>query len=294
MNKILIIGFGSIGERHFKILNKIVEDIKIITNRKIKNLNIIKFTFSDILKYNPDYIIISSSTENHYKHLKKINKIVSNKVILIEKPLFAKKIKNNIALNNKVFVGFNMRFNPIIIYLKKYFSQKNKIALTVNLYCGSYLPNWRKNIPYSKSSSASATGGGVIKDLSHEIDFLSWIFGDIKIKNIDSLKLSNLKIQSKDFANISGFCKKTYFNMMLNYFSRLDHRYLIIDCNNETIHVDLISKNIRIFKDKNARTISLKFHRNKSYELMHESILKNDFSNLCSYNQAIKYLKIYG
>ena len=82
--------------------------------------------------------------------------------------------------------------------------------------------------------------------------------------------------------------------MMLNYFSRLDHRYLIIDCNKETIHVDLINKNIRFYKDKNAKTINLKFHRNKSYELMHESILKNDFSNLCSYNQAIKYLKLYG
>ena len=164
----------------------------------------------------------------------------------------------------------------------------------MNLYCGSYLPNWRINIPYYKSSSASIKGGGVIRDLSHEIDFISWIFGDIKIKYINSLKLSKLKIQSNDFANISGFCKNTYFNLVLNYFSKLNHRYFIIDCENESLYVDLINKKIEFHKIKNKKIRKWNFDRNKSYEIMHKSILNNDFKNICSFSQALKYLKIHG
>lgn len=294
MNKVLIIGFGSIGERHFEILNKTNNDIRVITKRNKQRINKINFNSSEIKNFNPDYIIISSSTENHFNHLKKINNIVSKKIILVEKPLFHKNYKNKIKLQNRVFVGFNMRFNPIILFLKKYFLKKNSQVYSVNVYCGSYLPNWRSNVPYNKSSSASSKGGGVLRDLSHEIDFLSWIFGNIKITNVNSFKLSNLKIQSKDFANISGFCKKTYFNLMLNYFSKISHRYLIIDCDDETLHVDLIKKNIKFYRIKSKKTLNWSFDRNKSYELMHKSILNYDFSNLCSYHQGTKYLKING
>ena len=294
MNKVLIIGFGSIGERHFDILNKSNNDIRVITRRNKQRIKKINFNSSEIKNFNPDYIIISSPTENHFNHLKKINKIVSRKIILVEKPLFHKSYKNKITLKNRVFVGFNMRFNPIILFLKKYFLKKNSQVLSVNSYCGSYLPNWRINVPYNKSSSASPKGGGVLRDLSHEIDFLSWIFGNIKISNVNSFKLSKLKIQSKDFANISGFCKNTYFNLMLNYFSKISHRYLIIDCDDETLHVDLIKKNIKFYKVKSKKTLKWSYDRNKSYELMHRSILNYDFANLCSYNQATKYLKFNG
>ena len=47
--------------------------------------------------------------------------------------------------------------------------------------CYSYLPNWRKNIPYYLSNSADKKGGGVLLELSHEIDYLTWIFGDFEI-----------------------------------------------------------------------------------------------------------------
>ena len=45
--------------------------------------------------------------------------------------------------------------------------------------CHSYLPQWRKK-NYKKSYSSNAKlGGGVSLDLSHEIDYIQWIFGNI-------------------------------------------------------------------------------------------------------------------
>ena len=90
----------------------------------------------------------------------------------------------------KIYVGYNLRFHPLLKYLKKYLSQSNDKLLSVNIYAGSYLPDWRKNTNYVKSYSASKRkGGGVELDLSHEIDYASWLFGKFNILEIINSKI---------------------------------------------------------------------------------------------------------
>ena len=59
----------------------------------------------------------------------------------MEKPLFEKYKKFRI-INNKVFVGYNMRFNPLISFIKKIVNKEK--FWSINIICGSYLPMWRK------------------------------------------------------------------------------------------------------------------------------------------------------
>ena len=54
-------------------------------------------------------------------------------------------------LKNRYYVGYNLRFHPVIIFLKNFL--KNKKIFSINLISHSYLPNWRK-IDYRKSVSA--------------------------------------------------------------------------------------------------------------------------------------------
>ena len=71
---------------------------------------------------------------------------------------------------------------------------------SVNIFCGAYLPCWINNIHYSKSSSAKKKlGGGVLLDLSHELDYIQWLFGKMEIEYCKSKKLSNLNIETDDF-----------------------------------------------------------------------------------------------
>ena len=296
--KVLIIGYGSIGKKHHKVLKKISSKFifricsKFNLNSKLK----IQLNKKEIQNYDPDYIIISSETHLHFQHLKFVNNILKNKFMLIEKPLYqSKRIGKYLNLQNKVFVAYNLRFDPMIIYLKRYFT-KNKIKklLTLTVYCGSYLPNWRKSNDYSKSYSADPRrGGGVELDLSHEFDYIKWIFGDFQtIKRINK-KISSLNIKSNDLLiYLARLSNNKYLNLTLNYFSKIDQRFMIIETNDLSMEVDLINRYIK-YKSINSLSPKIKKFKkikNISYLKMHQSFTKKNYKNLCSYDQATKIL----
>lgn len=121
----LIIGFGSIGKQQYKVLKmlKIFKKIYIYSKHNRKSNFISRF--NKIVDTNPDLIVICSETSQHFKQLKFIEKKFKNKIILVEKPLFSK-FKNLKIKNNKVFVGYNLRYDPILQYTKKILEKKTK------------------------------------------------------------------------------------------------------------------------------------------------------------------------
>ena len=293
MNKsVLVSGYGSIGRRHVDILSGLVKkkNITILTNQKISNFRTIK-TLKALNEVNPYYIVICNPTSDHLNKIKFIEKNCKNKFVLVEKPLFSKPDKINVK-KNKYFVGYNLRFNPIINFLKK--KIKSKKIWSVNIFCGSYLPNWRNNIDYRKSSSAQKhLGGGVLLDLSHELDYVQWLFGKIKIEYCKSKKLSNLNIKTDDFLNLTGKTKKVpSIQITSNYFTREPTRQIFIDGDNISIQADLVKKNIIYYDGNKKRIYNFKnLNRNIEYKKQHLAILKNkDTNKLCTYKEGKQLL----
>ena len=290
--KILILGLGSIGLQHADILSKFknVYKIFVFTKRnshgykKINNLE-------DIKLIDPDYILICSKTSDHFKHLSFIEKKLANKIILVEKPLYDK-IKNLKIKNNKVIVGYNLRYHPIIKFLKK--KIKNKKIFSTYVFCGSYLPYWRKNRNYKLSySSSKKAGGGVLLDLSHELDYIQWIFGKItKIEYVKVKKISNLKITSDDYVNVIGKIKNINLSINLNYFTKNNQRTIIIDGNNISIEADLVKNTVKIIEKGKKKLIKYVVGRHFTYEMLHSNILKNNFKAACSFRDGEKLMTL--
>ncbi len=282
-------GYGNMAQKYSDIIRKINSNItiKYYSSQKIKN-NLYKED-KQIVKFNPDITIICSSTSNHYAYLKKINNLIKKKIILVEKPIFDK--EQSIVLNNKVLVGYNLRYDPMIREIKKL--TKNQKIWSVEVFCNSYLPYWRKR-NYQKSYSANKKlGGGVLLDLSHEIDYLLWFFGDIKIKYAINNKISNLKIKSDDNLLVYGSSKNVkQIILHLNYYSKIDNRTINISGKKINLKADLINKRMTI--EKNGKNISKTWKEkkfSKTFEKQIYSLLTKKNIYAASYAEGLKVLK---
>ena len=288
----LIVGLGSIGRKHFLILKKLnfFKKIYTLTRQKRHKVNKVKnLKKIDLIK--PSYVIISSRTNTHFSHLKFFEKKIKNATVLVEKPLF-EKYRNFKIKNNNVFVGYNLRFHPVIVFLKKFL--KNKKIFSINLVCKSFLPEWRKNIIYSKSNSAKKSfGGGALLELSHELDYFQWIFG--KIKSIEFSKLnknSNLKIDCEDSVLVVGKTNDANFFLDLNFLSHRSERSILIEGDNFNVKADLLKYKIEISRKNKLKTIKFRKIKDQTYIDQHRAIIKKNFKNLCSYPEGLDVLKV--
>jgi spore coat polysaccharide biosynthesis protein SpsF len=179
----LIIGAGSIGQRHILNLKNIgIHDIVALRSKKghyktlPQELGVKEVHSLDELKnINPDIAIISNPSSLHIDSALKIAKNI--KGIFIEKP-----ISNNLngcknlidIMNDKKivsFVGHNLMFHPIIKAIRKFINE-NDIGKIINIQCqvGQWLPDWHPYEDYTNAYYARKDlGGGVSLSLIHEI-----------------------------------------------------------------------------------------------------------------------------
>lgn len=276
---VLLIGYGSIGKRHESILStfKNIQTIDIVTKQIVQN----KTTFSSIkdikeLNYY-DYFIIANETYKHASTLKYIDYLVKKKTILVEKPLF--KDYKKYSPTNKIIVAYNLRFHPVIDFLKQY------EYIYLNASVGQDLQQWREE-PYTKNYSAKKKyGGGVLRDLSHEIDYIQYLTGNIKNIKATIDKKSNLKIDVEDIVVANGKTKKAIVGFSMDYISKIPFRKIIAHTKEETFICDLIANTIN---NKKLKTID----SNYTYRKMHKAILNNSFDKVCSYKEGLKTMKI--
>ena len=291
--KVLIIGYGSIGNRHEKVLAsfKNIESIDIVTKQTLKD----KTTYPSLAKVENiniyDYFVIASETNKHFEQLKYLDENILNKIIFCEKPLFetSKELTVN---NNKAYVGYVLRFHPLLQKLKDLLKEEK--VLNVNVNCGQYLPTWRADTDYKNSYSAKKNeGGGVLLDLSHEIDYLQWLFGNMKEIKSYQLKISDLEIDSDDLTTFIGKTEKNVvINLSIDYISKITFRHIIVNTINNTYQLDFIT-NKMIQKNKQGLEQIYSFtnlERNYMFEQMHKSILTNQ-KNICKYEEGLNVMK---
>jgi predicted dehydrogenase len=290
--KVLIIGFGSIGKRHYDVLSQLseVQNIDLVTKQNIENivcyinLGMIK----NIEEY--DYFVIASETNKHFEQLKFLEENVKNKLIFCEKPLFESKKYLEIK-NNRVFIGYVLRFHPLLEKLKEMIKEEK--ILLVNAKCGQYLPSWRPNIDYKNCYSAKKEkGGGVLLDLSHEIDYVQWLAGQINEIKSYQVKISDLEINSDDLTMLLGKTNQDIFvNISVDYISKITYRKLFVETFEHTYELDFISNKL-IKKNKNGLEEIYSFsnlERNYMFEKMHLDIF-NQQKNVCTFKEALEVM----
>lgn len=289
-NKVLIIGLGSIGKRHAQVLKKLGCSLSVLSQHGNSSDLIIFKDLQTALSRHPDYIIIANETENHYQTLVSLASVDYQGKILVEKPLFH---TSEIALNpfknitSKIYVGYVMRFHNLIQRAKEWLEGQK--IYSINCYCGQFLPTWRPNTDYRRSYSAQKPGGGVLRDLSHELDYLQFLTGEWQSVVATQGHLTNLEIDTED---ISSFLLKTErcenIVCQLNYWDHNVQRYCIINSEKGTCTLDFISNTLTI----NQKTDSCSQERNQMFQEMHINVLTKNGKNVASFYDSLSVLSL--
>lgn len=298
--KVLIIGLGSIAQKHISALKELVTDITLYALRSNKEANslpgIINLFGWDEIPADISFIIISNPTMSHFET---INEAIKLKVpLFIEKPPFMS-VEGVDAVLDKIkeegiqtYTAFNLRFHPIIEWLKANIKDRNVIE--VQAYCGSYLPDWRPGKNFRETYSAKQEmGGGVHLDLIHELDYVMWIFGH-PLKSLSAFsKFSNLGINSFDSAHYWLEYPKMGISILLNYFRKDPKRSIEVVMEDDTWSVDLLRGTIvnsggdKIFQTEQSMKETYKSQM--EYFLTNMTNAKPMMNNL---DEAVRTLKL--
>tara|TARA_B100001093_G_scaffold512132_1_gene581420 strand:+ start:230 stop:1255 length:1026 start_codon:yes stop_codon:yes gene_type:complete len=264
---LLVVGLGSIGLKHIKTVKAIRDEIKVIaltsrpSDHKENHLisNIVD-NLDDALKLVPDAAIISNPASKHIEFAVPLAK--KSIPLLIEKPIsdsLAKVdqlIKAINSTNNFVLVGYNLRFLKSLKFFRD-LVQGNEIGkiLSVRASVGQDLKTWRKDRDYREGvSSKRSLGGGVLLELSHEIDYLSWIFGRIQSVSGYFNKVSNLEIDVEDISHLllkfddSSQAKDLVANLSLDFLRQDITRCCVAIGETGTLRWDGINGKVELFQ----------------------------------------------
>ena len=239
IERALIVGLGSIGKRHVRIVRELFPKINITVLRHNQcdenNMGVDSCvtTIEDAIARKPQVAIIANPATMHLEVAMQLAK--NNIHLLIEKPIAisSQGVQELINLCEQkqlvLMTAYNLRFMPSLMELQKQL-QKNKIGriFSIKSEVGQNLPSWRPDQDYRKSVSAQKKlGGGVLSELSHEIDYISWIFGPIEWVKSHISKVSNLEVDVEDNANI-----------ILGFGGKLDKEF------SATLNMDFIRQDI--------------------------------------------------
>jgi predicted dehydrogenase len=268
IKKILIVGAGSAGTRHLNIAKALFPKatIALLTNRLSIDSDLspdMHFVDSkDVFSFQPDIAVISGAASSRIE----VCTLLANSGVhlLIEKPIsnttkgVADLIEICQAKKLVLAVGYNLRFDESLIAFRESLnSQVIGKPLLVSCEVGQFLPSWRENIDYRQSvSSKQELGGGVLLELSHEIDYLNWIFGKINWVRATVMKQSTLEIDVEDSAFLTlGIENENNPNLVANLsmdFIRHDFkRSCVVVGEKGTLKWDGISQEVSLLlKDK--------------------------------------------
>jgi len=217
------------------------------------------YSWDEVEKLKPDLAFITNPTFAHIKTAFQCASLGMH--LFIEKPLShsLKDIASLEAICRKkkitCYVAYCLRFHPVIKALRKLVLAKK--IYHVRIDCSSYLPSWRKGTT-SKDlySGITSQGGGVLLDLSHEFDYIRYLFGEIKAMAGVYGKISAVSFDSEDFADVLLATRHApHINLHLNFLSHMNERRIIIDHEQGCLVGDLLGNKIEILNGHHKKTI---------------------------------------
>lgn len=287
--KIAIVGLGSIGKRHLRLLLERIDISLEICDPNQELINqiakeypelTVHCDFQSVIDSKPDIVWLCTPT-----HLHKEQSIASLRAgchVFCEKPMAvnfdeAKKIKEVAKISGKIFfVGFYLRFWKGITVLKGLITE-NKLGNILHAHArvGTFI-----TLENSTSRYQSFNPGSLFLDYSHQPDLMNWLFNSTPAKIfVSGFQGGDLPyLSDPNVADIHlAYAGKMQFNatIHLNYVQMPDrHEYEVVG-DRGWAKLDGIAQTITVGMRSTAtsETISVKQDRDDIFRQEHDFFL---------------------
>jgi predicted dehydrogenase len=218
IDHILIVGLGSIGQRHLRLARELFPnaDIRVLRHQSTSEVpeysNGVFSCIEKAIAFAPQIAVIANPAPFHIATAQALAEVGVH--LLIEKPLsvsldgVAQLLYTCHKKSLVLLVGYNLRFLPSLQRFRDLLGE-HVIGKVLSVRCeiGQYLPSWRPDSDYRQGvSSQRDLGGGALLELSHELDYLRWIFGEVDWVKATLSRQSDLELDVEDTAHlIFGF-----------------------------------------------------------------------------------------
>lgn len=276
--KALVVGYGSIGARHARLLRDMGLDVCVVSRRAVDWPDCASDIVTGVKTWQPDYVVIASRTHEHHADTDALAGTGFSGKVLLEKPIF----EHDRAVPDNAFeslhIAFNLRFHPVLQAMKA--ALVGARIVSMNIYYGRYLPEWRPSTDYRQGASAKqAEGGGVLRDLSHELDFVTWLGGKWTRLSASGGRFGTLEIDTEDTYTLlieTENCPAAA--VQISYLDRTPRRTLVVTTDDFSVSGDLIECSVCIA----GGVERFEAGADDTYLAQHHAVLGGDMSTLAT------------
>jgi predicted dehydrogenase len=279
----VVVGTGSIGLRHIRVLRSIpgvrVLAMPVRPQRRAELVNEgvdVVADWRDAALHGATYAVVATDTGRHVADAEAA--LAAGCDVLVEKPLAvdadsARRLTvAATAAVRRVAVGCCLRFLTGMRQVRVRIPALGRVH-AVRIECQSYLPDWRVGRDFRASYTARPDEGGVLRDLIHEIDYATWLFGWPSAVYAELMNTGRLEIASEEAADLLWSVDGIAVSLRLDYLSRPPRRQLALYGEQGCLHWDLIQGVVTVSLDGSDTLEDVSEHPDDKYRAQADAFL---------------------
>lgn len=280
----VVIGLGSIGQRHARVLNELGHGVATVSRRGGGDYPSIA---KALAAGRPEYVVVATETSEHAKSLQQLAEADFLGTVLVEKPVFAYPQPVPDYPFARLLVGYNLRFHPVMAAFAERLAGRQ--AITVSAYVGQDIRDWRPGRDHRTTASATQqAGGGVLRDLSHELDYLLWLFGPWRRVAALGGASGTRQIAVEDHLDLLlEMTRAAAVQVHMDYLDQPGIRKIRVNLAEETIEADMIGGRLTI----NGKAHDVPSERDESYRKMHLAAM-NGGGPICTFAEGLAVMDL--
>jgi predicted dehydrogenase len=236
------------------------------------------------------YCVIASPTARHRSDVERLAQSGFSGRLLIEKPIYASSAPatDGPGPPSIARVNYNLRFHPGVSWLRERLGRSEAEVLIADFASQSYLPEWRPGRDLASTSSAAVGSGGVLRDLSHELDLMLWLLGPARTAHavLGAVGGLGLKVETVCAASLE-LERARAVTLRLSYVDQRPERRIRITTSEDVLEADLLTGTCSSLEGD----VEFMVDWDETYRAAHRDAL-GDCESGCSVAEAVEVLSL--